>query len=210
MLSIWGRRVYCPPGFEIEPGYSVVDIGAHIGIFSLYAATSAEGVRVLSFEPHPKNYVRLRGNVALNKCAEVITHNQAVAGTSGRRLLFSHRFNTGGHSIEPWQFERKAKMLYVDCVTLEEALSENHIARCDLLKMDCEGAEYEILEHTKKDVLTRVSRITMEYHNSGPNRVEKMASLLRESGYVIHINPSRTWNGEGILYAKRFQGSNRK
>ena len=64
LAEIWVRQCYTPAGYKIRSGHVVIDIGADIGVFAAFAATRANGVRVLAFEPLAENATLLRENVA--------------------------------------------------------------------------------------------------------------------------------------------------
>jgi FkbM family methyltransferase len=142
-------------------GGTVVDIGANIGVFSLFAATEP-GTRVYAYEPVSATYDQLRENVALNGLDErVKTFNLGVTSGSERRAIhlsphgspFSSLYGGEGGHVEE-----------IPCVGLDRVLEENAIERVDLLKLDCEGAEFEILLDAPDDALERVRRICVEYH----------------------------------------------
>jgi FkbM family methyltransferase len=172
--EIWVRRVYTPPGYEIEDGNVVLDVGANIGVFATYAATRAESVAVYAYEPFPENIAWLKKNVEESGLSNVHIFQQAVAGSPGTRFLQSDPEDWIMHSLG----EEKNKGddgLEVDCTTLDEIMSRERIKRCDLLKLDCEGSEYEILWNCAPDTLRRVRRIVAEFHEG-----EGRASTGRE------------------------------
>lgn len=163
----WIRQVYTPPGYEINKNETVIDIGGNIGVFALYAATRAEGVRVFCYEPFPDNVALLRNNLQKSGISNVQVNQQAVSGHSGTRHLQVNPDNWIVHSL----FGKKNSAeqgLAVDCISLDDVFSENQIQQCDLLKLDCEGSEYEILENCSPETLRRVRRIVGEFHE-GPH-----------------------------------------
>ena len=83
-------------------------------------------------------------------------------------------------------------------------MDANHLERVDLLKMDCEGAEYEILYSTPSSHLQRISEIRMEYHNldSGDRHVEGLKRFFAQSGFAVtHLRPASETGG--TLWARR-------
>lgn len=166
--EIWVSRVYTPPGYEIEDGSVVIDVGANIGVFAAYAATRAQGVKVYAYEPFPENVAWLKRNIEESGLAmNVQIHQQAVAGLSGTRFLQSDPEHWIMHSLT--KESNGSEGLQVNCITLDEIFSKEAIERCDLLKLDCEGSEYEILWNCSADTLNRVRRIVAEFHE-GPGR----------------------------------------
>src|SRR5579872_5612864 len=75
------------PGFAIKENWVVADLGGHKGIFAIYAATRAKGVRVFSFEPSPGNFALLSQNIQRNKLSNVKAFNVAVSGADGKSTL---------------------------------------------------------------------------------------------------------------------------
>src|SRR5262245_4326531 len=117
---------------------TVIDVGAHIGLFAIRVSSIAE--KVLSFEPEPSNFDLLTRNV--RGLTRVFPEKRAVGGRAGPASLFL--CPTGaGHSLHGGSPSRPSHQ--VERVTLEEIFARHALERCDLLKLDCEVAEYEIL-----------------------------------------------------------------
>jgi hypothetical protein len=76
--------------------------------------------------------------------------------------------------------------LVVPSLTLEAILDANLLARCDLLKVDIEGAEYEVLESSRR-VLHRVGRIVMEHHKTPTKSASDAVKLLGDSGFEVTV-----------------------
>ena len=131
-------------------------MGANIGVFTLYAA--ATGGRVYAYEPMPENYEPLLRNLKRNnKLGPVQPFPFGLAGRRERRDLFLAKQDVG-HSLiasNPGSDHR----LGIECVSLADIFADNAITHCDLLKLDCEGAELEILEAAPPGILRRISRI---------------------------------------------------
>ena len=161
----------------------MVDIGANIGTFSTYAATVCRASRVLSFEPFPDNYRMLCKNVNENKLNNVTCVNQAVAGSRGRRTTVLDSLVPGSHSLVLNSSEAKIE---VECRTLDDIFERFSLAKIDYLKMDCEGAEYEIFENAKSR-FRQINRISMETHTVGNRKAEDLGKLLGESGFDVRL-----------------------
>jgi FkbM family methyltransferase len=191
--EIWAFRKYDAFGHRVNPGDVVVDIGANIGTFSVYAAMVCGASRVLSFEPFPENYKLLSKNVGANQLGMVTCVNQAVAGKPGRRTFGLHSEDAGSHSLVATP---SADTIEVECCTFEDIFERFGIDRIDYLKMDCEGAEYEILEHASRARLQQIKQISMEYHHVPNYKIEDVASLLQGLGFKVRF-------GDDRLYASR-------
>jgi FkbM family methyltransferase len=199
LKDIFVRRVYARPGFAIQSGEVVIDIGAHIGLFAGYAATSAAGVRVLAFEPCPENFSLLTANLALNGLSNVHAVASAVAASAGSRDL--HRSsNPAGHSLHV--AEAGQPSLQVPSVTLEGVMKAHELEHVDLLKIDCEGAEFEILSSSVPEPLARVRRIVMEAHTLDARRTPGwIVGVLKEQGYTVASTAGR--GGTSLIWATR-------
>jgi FkbM family methyltransferase len=156
-------------------GRVIVDVGANIGVFALFAAADPEA-RVYAYEPVGATYGQLRQNVELNGLAgRVKTFNLGVTGRSERRAIhvsphgspFSTLYGGDGAPTEE-----------IECVGLETVFAENGIDRCDLLKLDCEGAEFEILFGAPPEVLGRIGRICVEYHEQSDHPEFRRPALV--------------------------------
>jgi len=163
--DIWLYRTYTSGGYDIKHGSIVVDVGANIGLFSLFAARYAE--KVYSFEPYPPVFDYLVRNTSGNRISNVDCFNYAIGAGSGLRTIYLDPSTTGSSFYPP--ISRPASNLektQVECKTLQEALDAVGIDWCDFLKLDCEGSEFEITFSTPRDyLLARIGVISIECHD---------------------------------------------
>jgi FkbM family methyltransferase len=181
--EIWGYRKYDYFGYRVTAGEVVVDIGANIGMFSLYAAKVCGASRVVSFEPFPDNYSMLCKNVEENQLCNVTCVNQAVAGNRGLRSLKLDPIDCGSHSLV---WDSSERTVEVECCTLGDIFQRFSLTQIDYLKMDCEGAEYEILENATSR-LQQISRISMETHTTVDRKAEDLEKLLCAYGFEVRL-----------------------
>src|SRR5262249_53572562 len=92
----------------------------------------------------------------------------------------------------------------VPCISLEQILSANCLDRVDLLKVDCEGAEYDILYGSPPHIFDKIAEIRMEYHELGVERCggEGMREFLKSRNYLISFDGAVTSTG-GTLWAQK-------
>lgn len=178
------KKVYGPAGFEIQPSDTVVDIGAHIGVFSVWAAKQAK--KVFSFEPETENHKMLQQNLALNGLNNVTVTNTAVSADGKPAVFFISRQNTGGHSFH--FAEENSIRKEIPTVAFAKFINDNGISQIDYLKLDCEGAEFSILFGLDDDTFKRIKKIAMECHETdSENTIAKMRSFLESKGKKVTI-----------------------
>lgn len=144
---------------------NVIDIGSHVGMVSIYLAKLYPYINIYSFEPFPDNYQNLLRNIEINRIKNIHPYNKAVT-KDGRPLLMAlHCANTGGATA---QMEAARMGNYythqVESIVLDKFMEEAGIEKCKLLKVDCEGSEYEILHNTKR--LGSVEYLAGEVHTN--------------------------------------------
>jgi FkbM family methyltransferase len=185
--EVWSKRDYDISGFTLTKNMTVIDVGANQGFFSLYAAS--KGATVYALEPCAENFDVLKWNVEKNGLRDQVKmFNTAVASTEGRVTLFVGLDSAGGilsGTVSICNADRGGEGVQtrsVESVSLDSLLRDSHIQRCDLLKMDCEGAEYEILRNTSADSFRKIARISMECHG---NRTREAVTILQDAGFEI-------------------------
>jgi FkbM family methyltransferase len=178
------------PLFRIGEDDCVIDIGAHIGSFSAYAAQRAPRGVVYAYEPDEANFSQLEKNIRLNSLSNVRARRSAVAGSPGPRTLYSTPFNNAESNL----FWGGAQGRPTDCVTLDEIFQRHSIRQCDFMKVDCEGAEYEIFASASSGVLRRIRRLSIESHEGRffglpgrEARPQALAQRLRQEGFSVRV-----------------------
>lgn len=197
-------RFYEKYGFVIEPGWNVMDIGAGIGDYTLHTATAQPESRVFAFEPYPESLTLMKENLRRNGVSNVQVFDQAIGADTGDLILDL----TSG---EPLQFQSQVEQptniknsLSVKSLSLIDALAKLDLDTCDLLKLDCEGAEYSILFNSFPAALERIQRIVMEYHdNLVPHHHGELVRFLQERGFQVETFPNPVHSNLGYLRARR-------
>lgn len=156
--------IYLPPELELRPGDVVIDIGAHVGIFSIFLAKKHPGIRILAFEPHPGNHANCAANLELNGISSVELFPIGASGDGRDIALAHHPANTGGASCLKPSLQRYGVCEKVPTMRLDEIFERYVPDRCRLLKLDCEGMEYEILYDFKH--FSRLDFLSGEIHRS--------------------------------------------
>jgi FkbM family methyltransferase len=161
---------------RIPEGGTVVDIGANIGAFAVYAARQG-AARVYSIEPSRESFDTLNENIRLNGAGgRIQAFRKVLAGQSGETVDFPVRscsYNSIG-DIE----NTKLEMEPVETTTLADFLESQGVGEVDLLKLDCEGAEKTIVLDSPDSVWSGILRVRMEYHGAYDRQLrERLESL---------------------------------
>ncbi len=182
--EVFVQRVYADffPFFE---NATVIDIGGHFGYFALFAAINLGGEgRVLTAEPSKQNFDQLCRNLAKSGLQNKVSAlNVALAATPGEKKLFTGK--SENHSlIAPGE---NAVWEVAHTQTLGAFIEENVTGPVHFLKMDCEGAEYDIFFNTDRVILDLVQTISLEFHDlkSAEKNGLKLAQHLKTNGFNI-------------------------
>lgn len=165
----------------------VIDIGGFIGDFSLYAVKRLNAARVIVCEPSPHNWALLLKNINSNGFHDRIEPvHKAV--TDGRNMMMNINVPDEEQCMVSAYNSNEQPLFAVPGITLAELLSDHNIECVDLLKMDCEGAEYAIIESTPADVFSRIRNIVFEYHQIDGiwGKLQSVKKRLRREGYTLH------------------------
>ena len=198
-------RFYEKYSEPIQDGWKVLDIGGGIGDFTIFAAMGRPSSAVYAFEPTPQSFALLQENLRLNKVINVKGYAEAVWSEKGTLAIDT----TIG---EPGQFiSQQAKSglpqngkVLVPSVSLAEVFSRLELDQVDLMKMDCEGAEYPVLFNASDEVLGRIQRMVMEYHDNVTEFTHvDLERFLSDHGFQVQsfVNPVHDYLG--YLYAWR-------
>jgi len=187
------NREYAPEGFEIGSHDTVVDIGAHIGTFTITSARSAREGIVYAFEPVEANYELLLRNIELNRLRNVVPTKMAVAKDTGKKEMFVQEDATTGHSFH---YRSNRNPVIVDTTSLEDFVDRTGIKKIDLLKMDCEGAEYDILTNCPERIFSIIQRIGMEYHFCEDKKdPQVLIDILEDNRFKVTMSSPKDWGG---------------
>jgi FkbM family methyltransferase len=184
--QIFLRRIYRVQATD----RAILDLGANIGIFTLYAARFAPQAKIFSFEPFPSTFSRLLATVHVHHLDSRVTClNYAATGANGTRVMPDLPVPSQRRALaltpSPAGTKSGAKPgTQVVGKTLESILEECHVPKVDLLKMDIEGSEYEVLLSTSQTALARIRRIALEYHgDSAPYSKQQLFHHLGKAGF---------------------------
>lgn len=191
IYEIIEKKVYFPVGFPMfldSTNATTIDIGANVGVFTIFLSHLTKG-KVLAFEPFPANYANLHNNLALNNVENVRPMKLGVDAIEGQRMLLITPEALSGCRF-PTDTDLKSvtqeRLVPITCCTFKGILLSESVqlgTQPVLVKMDCEGAEYGILESLDDDTLSMINMLTIEYHDNvgrgSSKAVQKRLSRLK-------------------------------
>ncbi|HEY5087577.1 MAG TPA: FkbM family methyltransferase [Gemmatimonadaceae bacterium] len=183
LITAW--IIFFRTEYRVEASAKViVDAGANIGAFSLYAAGRAPAARIIALEPFPSTSSRLRSTIESNGLSSrVVQRAWALTAADGSRWMpFSDLPSQSRNILSDASGDDSAGVT-VESVCLGTLFERERIARIDLLKMDIEGAEHEVLLGTPHNILSRIGTLALEYH---PNAAKKtLFKGLNDAGFEL-------------------------
>lgn len=210
-MDIWSIKetffdaFYTKIGSPVQNGWTVVDIGAGIGDFSIKVAYGKPDTQVFAFEPFPGSFTLLLRNLEINKIDNVQPYQKAVWHKNGKLSL-------DRSILEPLQITSDEIAIYeplriteeIDAISLTMFCQQAQISKIELLKLDCEGAEYPIILQSPSEIFKIIDRIVMEYHDLNEQKNHRhLVTYLERLGYHVRHQQNFVHDYLGYLYAER-------
>lgn len=182
------RNDYLSAGQLIRPGDTVIDVGANIGCFTLLAARRVgPSGRVIAVEPEAHTFEQLERNLELNRATNVTARRLAIGGDRGAVTLYTSAESALFSSIYTGvnRSEVANEPQTVTMITLADLIRQEAVEHCHYLKMDCEGAEHDIVNSMTLDTAERIDQITLELHRIHGRDPAIMEQKLRGLGFSL-------------------------
>jgi FkbM family methyltransferase len=174
--------------FSDSAGALVLDIGAHVGTASVVLSRLHQG-KILCFEPLPENWRFLKKNLETNQVAKAVVVPAAVTEQDGFvEFAVNPDSSVASHLAHSMAADPRAftQLLRVQSVSLRSALAAYPKERIHLIKADCEGGEYGIVNQITPELLPRIRHLTFEVHDmGGKNNVRTLMERLRGLGFTL-------------------------
>mgnify|MGYP001246578164 FL=1 len=198
LTNVWMINEYKIEKFKINKNDIIIDVGAHIGLFSLLASKSCFAGKIFSYEPINENFEMLMQNIKSNKLKNIVPFNLAVSKNTSNVKLFLDK-DESAHSI----FQKNTSYVTVESISLQKIFDDNDINFCKILKLDCEGAEYEIIDSLPDKYFEKIQNMIIEYHlaDSKPELGKDLISKIKNAGFQITTRPHH--NDMGLLIATK-------
>ena len=147
----WEPETWLAISEHLRAGYTFIDVGAHIGYFSLKAArVVGPAGRVISVEPNPRTVRELQDNIRESRAGAITVYPVACSETEGSLDLFAApEANTGESSLSRANASQEGNVTEaykVRARPLDAIIRESNVSRADVLKIDVEGAEHLVLK----------------------------------------------------------------
>ena len=174
----------------------VIDIGANAGYFEAILMSKLNRAQIFAFEPLKANYELFTQLIKDNPLlkANVNLYPQAVVGSAVSEVTFYvedlDRLSVIGSIYDNFDRANKYKIV-VPSITLENIIASNQLSRIDLLKMDCEGGEFDIIYKTSPDTLQKIDRILLEVHDldEKDKNVSALQTFFLQQGFGVSTYP---------------------
>lgn len=174
----------------------VIDVGANAGFFDIILLSKVKKATIYAYEPMPANVKALQRTIEQNPAIQssVKLFQMAVTGLPLAQLdLFAAAEENS--QVVASRFanfnENNTQKITVPCITLSDIIQQNQLETIDLLKLDCEGSEYDIIYHTDPALIRRVRRMVVEVHNIDEerNNIHAFDGYLKSLGYSTTYEP---------------------
>lgn len=196
LTEIFFTKTYEKDYVKIEVGDIIVDVGANLGLFSLYAQ-SFYPKKVYAFEPIETTFNHLASN--LKDYDNVVAINKAISDTNGETSIKVEKASGQSTLIDNQNITRSnpIRIETVETITFNSFISKYDVSYIDFLKVDCEGGELSLfLTIDKKFLKNNVKKIVLEYHTSYIKGV--VLDILKSSSFEIE---EVTGDKLGMIYA---------
>jgi FkbM family methyltransferase len=199
--EIWKVKVYDDARIPICAGDVVVDMGAHIGAFAVRAARLAQGGQVYAYEASSKNFALLTENRKLNNLENLYIENSAVSNRCGTMPFYTPSDNRILGSLLQ---NTSSFVETVPAITFSDIIAKHAVTQIDFLKVDVEGAEFDILFADPEETLSKTRQIVMEFHEFKDDKRSHhdLVNLLSSHGFEVVVEravfPQPSWFGTRI------------
>ncbi|WP_080054340.1 FkbM family methyltransferase [Spirosoma aerolatum] len=211
LTEVLGFNVYekAEDDIVIRPDDVVYDVGAFIGDFAIYASSRAK--KVYSFEPSQTNFSLLEKNIELNRRRNVIAVDKGVNGTAVTIDLLVPDLAEHSNTIDPSLLEGR-NLSYqtqtIDCLGINDILDDPMFLFPTFAKLDCEGAEFSIIDEMSVDVLKKIRCLIIEYHLTAqtPDEMAKYKRMVDKLSDIYSISSTPVVKSAtqdiGLLYCR--------
>lgn len=175
----------------------IIDIGANVGFFSLAAFSKFPKAKIYAFEPHPYCFKVLQNYKQEFKRFDWNIYHQAVSNKNEDIVLNTSNLEGFTTVTSVFKKSQDVKSFPVKAVRFDTFLEENKIDHIDFIKLDCEGAEYEILYALPKEKFKIIKSLCIETHKGDKDdqNLIFLNNYLKNVGYKTQILDEGNYSG---------------
>nr|QEO74344.1 condensation domain-containing protein [uncultured bacterium] len=223
--ELFRERTYLRHGVTLRDGDTVFDVGANVGLFTLFVHSACRGAKTYSFEPIPQTFRALQTNARLYGLdAEVFecglsrqageaafTFYPMVSASSGmyadaaqdsgvtRAFMANQDAGLAAHADELLEGRFDGQTFTCRLRTLSDVVAERGVTRIDLLKLDVEKAELDVLEGIREEDWAKIRQVVMEVHDVG-DRLARITGMLGRHGFDFVVDQDAAFAGTGLFH----------
>lgn len=217
-------KSYEKKGWEIAKSDTILDIGAHMGVFALWAAKQATDGKVISIEPTDNIHILMQ-SIEINKLENIIPLKVAIGkddsyieiaaspnyNSSNTNTEFKHspflRLSTflGFNTIHR-KHKNSRKIERVQTTSIGSIVDQYKLKQVDYLKIDCEGGEYDAFNFLPEKYFSKIRKIVMEFHHfHSSHNYRELKALFEHHGFEVSIHRTfvQSLTRSGHLWARQ-------
>ena len=187
---------------KLPPNPVVIDVGANAGFFNILLFSKIKHAKVFAFEPMPSNILLFEETIRANPVMQSIHLTQMAVTGSPKEHIDLFTVDTEDNTVVSSIFSDfsglNTKKITVPAKSLGAIIEENKLGKIDLLKLDCEGSEYDIIYNTDPAIFSIIEMMVIEVHqiDKEKNNLASLNNYLASLGYEIRTLPVQ----EGSFY----------
>jgi amino acid adenylation domain-containing protein/FkbM family methyltransferase len=223
--ELFEERTYLRHGVGLRDGDCVFDVGANVGLFTLFVHESCDDAKTYSFEPIPQTFAALETNVNLYglnarvyECGlskqsgeATFTFYPHVSASSGmyadvredeqvtRAFMTNQDERLAAYADELLEGRFESRTFTCRLKTLSEVIRENGVERIDLLKLDVEKSELDVLTGIEEEDWAKIGQVVMEVHDI-EGRLETVTGMLRRHGFDYVLDQDAAFVNTGLYH----------
>jgi FkbM family methyltransferase len=191
---------YENPEIPFSEARTILDVGANIGVATIWFSEHCPLARIFAVEPSSEASARLLRNINRNGLENRVSVLTVALGEGGRPLYLVFGEHSGLSHTDPEPHDGSQTVWSADLKAILEIVG-GHV---DVMKLDCEGAEYDIILGADSHTLSQIDHIVGEYHGPDLSEHARLFSRLEKAGFkVSHQGPSQPSIEVGTFSAVR-------
>lgn len=192
LTTVW--HVWCADEYFVpKECKSILDLGANIGAFALWASARCPIATIYSVEPFPSTYESLNDTIRRNKLDDRVRCEQIAVGGANGLVAFDATPGKRSYCRQIVRDSDSAQKVMVPCLTLESFLDRCGLSEVDCIKMDIEGGEHALFAAASDATLRRAKLYTMEYHDAEKSRM--IWDRFEKAGFQRIAFKDSGWSG---------------